>query len=256
MGKFCFGLLKFTLKCIIILAASEFACFSQIYNSSVKEKFNFSENYILSEKIYLQSDRNAYVTGENIFFKAYYFLNGTFKKDSISRIVYVDLVDKNGQSQTSGKYPIENGMADGNLSIPQDLTSGYYTVYAYTKWMMNFSKDCFFSKKIYIINPDSEIEILKKNQSDIENVQLHFYSEGGYLSAGVNNKISVSVTDHFGEILEKRVKILDQNNNLIAEFQTPGNFDFKPEHGKEYKAIIEKNEGNQLVFRLDRKSVV
>ena len=174
MGKFNFRLLKITLKCIIILAASEFACFSQIYNSSVKEKFNFSENYILSEKIYLQSDRNAYVTGENIFFKAYYFLNGTFKKDSISRIVYVDLVDKNGQSQTSGKYPIENGMANGNLSIPQGLTSGYYTVYAYTKWMMNFDKDCFFSKKIYIINPESELKILKNNQSDNENISCIF----------------------------------------------------------------------------------
>ena len=68
--------------------------------------------------------------------------------------------------------------------------------------------------------------------------------------SGANNKISVLATDYFGEILERRVKILDQNNNLIAEFQTPGNFDFKPEQGKEYKAIIEKNEGNQLVFRL------
>jgi hypothetical protein len=190
MGKFCSRLLIFTLKCIIISGASAFACFSQIYNSSVKEKFNFSENYILSEKIYLQSDRNAYVTGENIFFKAYYFLNGTFKKDSISRIVYVDLVDKNGQSQTSGKYPIENAMANGNLPIPQGLTSGYYTVYAYTKWMMNFDKDYLFSKKIYIINPDSEIEILKRNPSDDENIRLNFYSEGGYLSAGANNKLN------------------------------------------------------------------
>ena len=172
MRKFCFRHLKLTLKCIIILAASEFACFSQIYNSSVKEKFDFLENYVLNEKIYLQSDRNAYVTGENIFFKAYYFLNGTFDKDSISRIVYIDLVDKNGQSQTSGKYPIENGMANGNLSIPQGLTSGYFTVYAYTKWMMNFDKNCIFSKKIYIINPESEIEILKKNQSDDEKIQL------------------------------------------------------------------------------------
>jgi hypothetical protein len=250
MWNFCFRRLKFTLKCIIILAASDFACFSQIYNSSVKEKFNFPENYILTEKIYLQSDRNAYVTGENIFFKAYYFLNGTFEKDSVSRIVYIDLVDNNGQSHTSGKYPIENGMANGNLSIPQGLASGYYTVYAYTKWMMNFNKDCFFCKKICIINPDSEIKILRKNLSDNEDIQLHFYSEGGYLSAGANNKISVSATDYSGEILEKRVKILDQNNNLIAEFQTPGNFDFKPEQGNEYKAIIAKNDDSQLVYKL------
>ena len=250
MGKFYFRLFKFTLKCTIIFAASEFACFSQIYNSSVKETFHFPENYTLSEKIYLHSDRSAYVTGENILFKAYYFLNGTFKKDSVSKIVYVDLVDENGQSRTTGKYPVENGMSNGNLSIPQDLTSGYYTIYAYTKWMMNFDKDCFFSKRIYIINPAGELKILKNNQSDNENIMLHFYSEGGFLNVSANNKIFVLATDYFGEILEKKIKVLDQKNNLIAEFQTPGYFDFKPEQDKEYKAIIAKNEGSQLVFRL------
>ena len=250
MRKFNTRLFIFTLKCIFLLAASEISCFSQIYNSSVKEKFSFSGNYILSEKIYLHSDRSAYVTGENVLFKAYYFLNGTFKKDSLSKIIYVDLVDNNGQTQTTGRFPIENGIAIGNLSLPHSLTSGYYTIYAYTKWMMNFDIDYFFSKRIYIINPDSELKILKRNQSDNENILLHFYAEGGFLNVSANNKISVLATDYFGEILEKRVKILDQNNNLIAEFQTPGYFDFKPELGKEYKAIIAKDEGSQLVFRL------
>jgi len=164
------SLLIFTLNCLIIFSVSEIVSFAQIYSSAIKEKFNFQEEYILSEKIYLHSDRTVYVIGENIFFKAYYFLNGTFKKDSISSIAYVDLVDENGQSQATGKYPIENSMTDGNLLIPQGLASGYYTIYAYTRWMMNFDKDCFFTKKIYIINPESQLKILKKNQSDNENI--------------------------------------------------------------------------------------
>ncbi len=250
MREFNSRLFIYTLECIIILAASEVACFSQIYSSAIKEKFNFSEDYILNEKIYLHSDRSAYVTGENVLFKAYYFINGTFKKDSLSKIIYVDLVDNNGQTQTTGRFTIENCIAIGNLSIPQDLTSGYYTIYAYTKWMMNFDKDYFFSKKIYIINPNSELKILKNNDSNNENILLQFYTEGGYLNVSANNKISVKATDNFGDILEKRMKILDQNNNLIAEFQTPGYFDFKPEQNKEYKAIIAKNDNSQLVFRL------
>ena len=144
------ALLLFALNCSIIFSVSEIVSFSQIYSSSINEKFNFQEEYNLGEKIYLHLDRGAYVIGENILFKAYYFLNGTFQKDSISRIAYVDLVDENGQVQANGRYPIENGMANGNLSIPQGLTSGYYTIYAYTKWMMNFGKDSFFSK-IFIL---------------------------------------------------------------------------------------------------------
>ena len=243
-------LLIFTLNYLIISSVSEIVSFSQIYSSAIKEKFNFQEEYNIGEKIYLHLDRDAYVIGENIFFKAYYFLNGTFKKDSISCIVYVDLVDENGQSQATGRYPIVNSMTNGNLLIPQGLTSGFYTIYAFTRWMMNFEKDCFFSKKIYVINPKSELKVLKNNRSENENILLHFYAEGGSLNVNANNKISVLTTDHYGEILEKKVKILDQNNNLVADFQTPGYFDFKPEQSTEYKAIISKNDGSQLVFKL------
>ena len=254
MRKSYSGLLIFTLNCLIIFSVSEIVCFSQIYSSSIKEKFNFREEYILSEKIYLHLDRRVYVTGENIFFKAYYFLNGTFKEDSISSIVYVDLVDENGQVRASGKYPLENGTANSNLLIQEGLISGYYTIYAYTKWMMNFDKDYFFSKKIYIINPESELKILKNNQSGNENILLNFYAEGGYLNIDANNTLSVIATDKFGEILEKRVKISDQDNNPIAEIQTPGYFDFKPEQDKEYKALIVKNDGSQNVFSLPKAS--
>src|SRR5512138_1090801 len=150
-------LIFFTLNCLIIFSFSGIVCFSQIYNPAIKEKFNFLEEHNLGEKIYLHSDRGAYITGENILFKAYYFLNETFKQDSISRIIYVDLVDERGRVQGNGRYQIENGMASGNLTIPQGLTSGYYAIYAYTRWMMNFQKSWFFSKKIYIVNPGSEL---------------------------------------------------------------------------------------------------
>ncbi len=212
------------------------------------------KNISLSEKLYLHTDRSTYVTGENILFKAYYFLNGTFQKDSISSIAYVDLVDENGQSQAAGRYPIEKSMTDGNLLIPQSLASGYYTIYAYTRWMMNFDKDCLFSRKIYIINPESELKILKNNQSDNGNIRLNFYADGGNLKINTDNTISVIATNSSGEILEKWVKISDQDNNPIAEFQTPGNFDFIPEQDKEYKAVIANNYGDQFVFRLPKAS--
>jgi hypothetical protein len=250
MKKVYYKFLFNVLSNVLLISLLAFPCFSQIYNSSIKEKFNFKEDFILNEKIYLHSDRSEYVTGEDVSFKAYYFLNSTFRKDSISKVVYLDLVDKNGQSKATGKYQINKGTANGILSIPQGLASGYYTIYAYTKWMMNFDIDYFFSKKIYIINPNTELKILRNNKSDNENILLYFYAEGGYLNVSANNKISVLATDNFGEVLEKRVKIFDQNNNLIAEIQTPGYFDFKPEQNKEYKAIIVTNESSQLIFRL------
>ncbi len=252
MKKIYYRFLFYILSNVLLLSFSAISCFSQIYNSSIKEKFNFKEDFILNEKIYLHSDRCEYVTGENILFKAYYFLNGTFGKDSISKIVYLDLVDKNGQSKATGKYQINKGTANGTLSIPQGLASGYYTIYAYTKWMMNFGSDCFFNKRIYIVNPENEIKVLKGNQRSDENIQLHFYTEGGYLNVNEKNTISVLATNYFGETLNKNVKISDQDNNIIAEFQTPGHFDFIPTQNKEYKAIITRENGTQLISKLPK----
>jgi hypothetical protein len=237
---------------VLLITFSASSCFSQISNSSIKQKFNFKEDYILNEKIYLHSDRSEYVTGENVLFKAYYFLNGTFGKDSISKIIYLDLVDKNGQSKASGKYQINKGTANGTLPLPEDLASGYYTIYTYTKWMQNFGKDCFFRKRIYIVNPEYEIEVLKENQLNDEIVQLHFFAEGGFLNVNEKNTISVLATDYFGETLNKNVKILDQDNNFISEFQTPGYFDFIPTQNKTYKAIITKDDGTQIVSKLPK----
>ena len=252
MKKIYYRFLFYILSNVLLLSFSAFSCFSQIYNSSIKEKFNFKEDFILNEKIYLHSDRSEYVTGENVLFKAYYFLNGTFGKDSISKIVYLDLVDKNGQSKATGKYQINKGTANGTLSIPQGLASGYYTIYAYTKWMMNFGSDSFFNKRIYIVNPENEIKVLKGNQRSDENIQLHFYAEGGYLNVNEKNSISVLATNSLGENLNKDVKISDQDNNFIAEFQTPGHFDFIPTQSKEYKAIITRENGTQLISKLPK----
>jgi hypothetical protein len=252
MKKFYYRFLFYSISNVLLITFSASSCFSQIYNSSIKEKFNFKEDYILNEKIYFHSDRSEYVTGENVLFKAYYFLNRSFGKDSISKIVYLDLVDKNGQSKANGKYQINKGMANGILTIPQGLASGYYKIYAYTKWMMNFGNDCFFNKRIYIVNPENEIKVLKENQLNDENIQLHFYAEGGYLNVNEKNTISVLATNYFGETLNKNVKISDQDNNFIAEFQTPGHFDFVPTQNKEYKAIITMENGPQLISKLPK----
>jgi hypothetical protein len=118
--------------------------------------------------------------------------------------------------------------------------------------MMNFGSDCFFNKRIYIVNPENEIKVLKGNQRSDENIQLHFYAEGGYLNVNEKNTISVLATNNFGETLNKDVKISDQDNNFIAEFQTPGHFDFIPTQSKEYKAIITRENGTQLISKLPK----
>lgn len=46
-----------------------------------------------TEKVYLHTDRETYLTGETIWIKGYLFNGSNHQADTVSRVLYVDLVD-------------------------------------------------------------------------------------------------------------------------------------------------------------------
>jgi hypothetical protein len=143
---------------------------SQIVSSTINETFGLQKDICLSEKVYLHLDRYDYVAGENIWFKLYYTLNDRFDTCSLSNAVYLDIIDHKGQSVARGKYKIKNGTADGSVLLPTGILSGHYTIYAYTRWMMNFGIEQFFSKRIFIVNPEKGLTVIKDNQLKNDNI--------------------------------------------------------------------------------------
>jgi len=57
---------------------------------------SFSEQYmnLLQEKVYLQTDKPYYSAGEDIWFKAYLLNSTTLENSTLSKFVYVELIDK------------------------------------------------------------------------------------------------------------------------------------------------------------------
>jgi len=248
---------KKTYKIIIVLFLLYFQCvtsFSQLSTSQIKNVFGLQNDTYLKESVFLHIDRSEYVAGENIWFKVYYALNNRFCTSSLSQLVYLDIVDDNGRSVARAKYKIKNGFADGAFTLPTDILSGYYTIFAYTRWMKNFGPEQFFRKKIYIVNPEKGLKVISSNGLDNDSIKLEFYPNGGFINFGFKNKIYVKATNFIGENISIKGKITDQNDNFITNFFVPasnfGQFELSPDKNCHYKAIVDKKVNNKESFQL------
>ncbi|QKJ29385.1 hypothetical protein HQ865_06320 [Mucilaginibacter mali] len=105
------------------------------------------------EKVHLHFDKPFYSLGEDVWFKAYVVNAEKNHLSNHSQILYVDMIDDRDSVCNTLLLPMINGMAIGNLHL-SDTTfkAGNYHIYAYTKWMSNFSSDYYFRKDIQVVN--------------------------------------------------------------------------------------------------------
>ena len=76
----------------------------------------------LQEKIFVHTDRTAYLTGEHIWLKLYYVDGTDHRPLNMSTVAYVELIDKNGEPVIQLKVELEDdGSASGNIFLPISL---------------------------------------------------------------------------------------------------------------------------------------
>lgn len=127
-----------------------------------------SDQYI--EEINFTTDRNIYVSGEKIQFNAIVFQNRKFQKESLSKVLYLELITPNGYSIAKAKYPL-NGWCSGTFQIPINILSGIYYIKSYTKWMRNFSPENYTYTVIKIVNPFKN-DVLKGEFASEYNIEI------------------------------------------------------------------------------------
>lgn len=106
---------------------------------------------IQQEIIYLHLDNNSYYRGDRIFFACYLVTSGRLRPSSLSRTVYVELLNPNGKIIDRCVLNAVNGRCSGSLLADETpFYSGYYEIRAYTSYMLNFGPEAFFSRVIPI----------------------------------------------------------------------------------------------------------
>lgn len=233
----------------------------------VDSMLNIYRTNYLSEKTYLQFDRDVYSKGETIWFKAY-ILAGETPSD-YSRNFYVDWYNEDGTLLKHTILPIFESSARGMFIIPEKYLGNAIHVKAYTSWMLNFDTSFIFSKTIPIHENDSI-----KTISKLSNNTIQFFPEGGDMVLGITSKVGFLATDQQGlpisikgAIFNKKHELID---SIISIHDGMGSFSIEPIFGEMYTCVWEdeyghtqetnlpvvKNEGIVLETSINEKKTV
>lgn len=122
------------------------------------------------ERVYVQTDKQVYISGELLWLKLY-TIGNSGKPSPLSKVGYVELLN-DSIPEVQIRLDLINGNGNGWMELPVTLPSGYYRLVAYTRYMQNEGESVFFEKKITVINP-----YLPQNsprQANTENHSLAF----------------------------------------------------------------------------------
>jgi hypothetical protein len=177
------------------------------------------------EEIYIHADRKEYLSGEDLWFNVYLLNRQSLKPSSTSKIAYVELLNPENRPVVQKMILLEDGSGPGQFILPDSLSTGTYTIRAYTNWMKNFLPNNCFIENIHVYNVFSnKIFKTKPNTGRI--------IKAGHESAGdqsfSDSGITLSTDNHKADILDIYVKADDkyraQNNDQFYLFiQTHGN---------------------------------
>ncbi|MDC6390259.1 hypothetical protein PP182_16335 [Maribacter sp. PR1] len=222
------------------------------------------------EKTYLHTDKDFYTNGETIWFKTYLVDGIDHRASDKSKVVYVELIDSEGNILERRKQFVSDLGAEGEIQLEQKLAQGEYTLRAYTKYMLNEEEPVFFEKKIPIWmqqmtkgdvagipqnSTNSGVTDVVDEKEGVSKTKVRFFPEGGQLVTGMSSKLGLEVTDGQGNGLALQGTIVDQDGNVAADFRSGefglGVVNLRPLSGKTYYARLD-GEATDSEFELPR----
>lgn len=217
---------------------------------SLQQQFlRFTRNSFI-EKAYLHTDRNFYIAGEILWFKAYITDGLTNAPSDLSKVAYVDVIDINNKIFLQTKIAINNGMGNGSLYLPVNMPSGKYKIRSYTNWMKNADAAFYFEKAFTVVNAQSTAG-LTSAATDTQ-YDLQFFPEGGNLVKNVESRVAFRMADKNGKGVQAFTGVvLNESRDTVAVFSPShfgiGYFNYTPTDTRLYKAYITTPSGSTIV---------
>lgn len=97
--------------------------------------------------LYVHTDKNIYMPGETIWFKAYIQSTSQFQSEAL----YIRLVNQDQKTIIEKEFPADDIRANGDIFLPDSIRQGNYILYAYTDRMMNFDLHDVYTQKVKIV---------------------------------------------------------------------------------------------------------
>src|ERR1700744_3306622 len=115
--------LKTTGLICLLAVAGITRCYAQS-PADLQSRFDQYNKLAPQEKLYVHTDKNAYTTGELMWFKLYY-VDGSYQHPAdMSKVAYIEILDKDQYAVIQAKIELKNGAGSGSVFVPVNLASG------------------------------------------------------------------------------------------------------------------------------------
>ncbi len=197
------------------------------------------------QKIYLHFDRENYIAGETAWLKSYFYSD--YLPDTISTVLYVELLDRNAAIINRKTIPVLLSNASGHIELPDTLSTGFYTVRAYTPTMLNHDAAFVYNRSIFIYGKKNNVAVNAGTIAPM--IRLEFFPEGGNLINGFTNTIAFKATNESGLPVSVTGSVKNEKNEELTTFSSyhdgMGMFELSPTANAKYYVTINGVEGNK-----------
>lgn len=147
-------MLKPAVTFILLFLSVDFS-FAQVQKDMtgyLRQKFISYTDTVFREEIFVHTDRDTYIAGEDIWFNLYLIDRKSNKPVFDNKIAYIELLNPENLPVIQKKISIDKASGSGHLVLPDTLSPGTYTIRAYTSRMKNFLPYNCYMKEIGIYN--------------------------------------------------------------------------------------------------------
>lgn len=229
-----------TLKKILVAI-----CFLQIqetFGQAQNPAANQTHFKLFFEKVFLHTDKQFYLSGDNIWYKAYLVNAQSNYPTFSSNNLYVELISFDATIIDKQVIRLDNSTGNGDFKLQDSLPSGTYLLRAYTNWMKNFGADFVFEKKLEIKNKQV-IGAAKKsslfNTTKTNTEVIQFFPEGGSLVAGVTSQVAFKAETQSGKSVAVKGSVVNSKGEEVVTFKSSyngmGSFVFTPQQDEFYE---------------------
>ena len=157
----------------------------------------------LREKAWLTTNKPYFYPGETVWMGGKMLYQDQNEADSLSRVLYVDLINPAAEIVQSATFPIEKGKISGGLDLAVDFPPGDYALRAYTHWNQNFGALDQFVAPFLVMKPG-----FKPRAKELETQS--FQGE-----IGVSPEILITDSVPY-RVMDLKLEFLDEFQNPIA----------------------------------------
>lgn len=233
---------------MIVLLLTRLPLAAQNDENFIEKKFDSYKQQVLHEKVFVHVDRSFYVAGEIIWFKVYCVNDENLSSPDLSKVAYIEVLDKDQQPVLQAKIALKDGAGSGSLLLPFNIHSGNYLLRSYTSWMKNCDPEFYFHQIFTVVNTIQTDTLSTGKEQD--NYDVQFFPEGGDLVNELKSKVAFRATDNTGRGIDFTGVIADENNDTVIHFRPSkfgiGSFSFTPKNNKRYKAFITTQTGKVI----------